>query len=256
LIVNVGFSRHGFLAVDAVELKIAVVDLLGGVPASVHALESSLGEKYSHKHRTERPGPRHGCRFPALLGSMPTAVIGLDQPDATFAAATLAALASLLSLVITVRAAIRAERRAAQRTLVKDTVEELSSALHENVASATTLLKRAKKTEGRKNNLARCEIASERLKALRPRVRIALGDDVDEALKTLSRVPNWAANYDDHTAGSEFLKRSDKLRRALDAAIGRAYLRGRRPRRWERWWVANRSDRVQHVWKKDFPQRE
>lgn len=193
----------------------------------------------------------HALLSPRML----VTVLALTQPEATLAAASVAAVASILSLVVTARAAQRAERRAAQRTLVEATVAELSRAFHENVATAATLLEKPKKSEARANNLTRCHAARDRLKALRPRVRIALRG-IDEALRTLSRVPDWAANYDDRATGEEFLTRADALRRALDAVVGRAYRKGRPPWVWERWWVANRAKRVREVWAKDFGGRE
>ena len=178
-------------------------------------------------------------------------LLGLEQPEATFLAAVIAAVASLLSLVITARNAKRSERRAAQRSLVEATVEELSAVFHENVATAFTLLQNRKGSQARANALTRCRAASNRLKALRPRVRIALRG-TDEGLRTLSRVPDWAANYADRPAGEEFLQRADKLRRALDAVVSRAYSRGRPPRRWERWWVDYHAKRVRVIWQRDF----
>ena len=94
-------------------------------------------------------------------------LLGLEQPEATFLAAVVAALASLLSLVITARNAKRSERRAAQRSLVEATVEELSAVFHENVATAFTLLQNRKGSEARANALTRCKAASNRLKMLR-----------------------------------------------------------------------------------------
>jgi hypothetical protein len=178
-------------------------------------------------------------------------VLALTQPEATLTAAIVAACASVLSLAITARAARRAERRAAQRTLVEGTVAELSKAFHENVATAATLLKKSKGSESRANNLDLCRAARDRLKALRPQVRIAL-QGIDGGLQALSRVPDWAANYDDATAADEFLKRADALRKALDAVVGRAYRRGRPPWIWEQWWVDSRAKRVRTVWEKDF----
>jgi hypothetical protein len=142
-------------------------------------------------------------------GQMMGTMLGLEQPEATLLASIVAAVASIASLLITARAAKRAERRAAQRTLVEATVEELSTAFHENVATAFILLEKPKGSQARTSALNRCKAASDELKALRPRVRIALRG-IDEGLRTLSRVPDWAANYDDRVVGDELLQRADQ----------------------------------------------
>lgn len=174
----------------------------------------------------------------------------MTTAEATLGAAVLAAGASLVSLFVNVRAAQRAEARDAQRSVLAPALEGLSAAFHECVASANVVLEKSPESEGRGNWIVRCNQARDNLKTLRSGIRFVL-PGLDEAIRTLSRVPDWAQNYHDKPDGNEFLERADKLRRALDRAVSHAYTRGRPPGRWEQRWVAWRAKRVRDQWDSD-----
>ena len=87
-------------------------------------------------------------------------------------------------------------------------------------------------------------------------MRIAL-KGIDEALRTLSRVPDWAANYEDRADASELLKRANALRETLErhlrtglpAEVGR---RGSGSVGGSR----TRAKRVRNIWQEKFGGRE
>ena len=151
----------------------------------------------------------------------------MTLPDATLAAAAVAAVASFASLIVNVRAARQSEARAAQRAAIGPSYEQLAKVLYECVATASVFLKTEPDSEGRRNWAQRCNEAADSLKQIRPRVRFTLSG-LYEGFRTLSRVPHWAQNYHDTSDGA--IARATALRKALDGAVLRSYRRGRAPR--------------------------
>ena len=165
---------------------------------------------------------------------------------ATLIAASIAAAASVVVLLVNLRAQRRAELRVVHRQTLDTSVGELGEALHQVVACANILLK-TKSDEARERWKCRGAQASVSLKSLRPKLRYPLWG-IDEGLRVLSRVPDWAdhARVDDSRAKT-LIERADKLRRALDYAIRRSYRNGRSPSLHERVRVRYQATRCRRV---------
>jgi len=174
---------------------------------------------------------------------------------ATLIAACIAAGASVLVLVLSLRAQRRSELRLAHRQTLDRTIADLAEALHQTVACADILLK-TKSDEARARWKCRGAKASAQLKLLRPKLRYPLWG-LDEALRVLSRVPDWAEHARANNSRAEALvQRADSLRRSLDYAIRRSYRYGRCPAIHERMRVRYNAWRCRRVFTSGRTERE
>lgn len=157
----------------------------------------------------------------------------MTRETATLVAACIAAAASLVVLLLNLRAQRRAELRVAHRQTLDLSIAELAEALHQSVACASIILK-AKSDGARARWKCRGAKASSQLKSLRPRLRYPLWG-LDEGLRVLSRVPDWAEHARaDNSRAQRLVSKADGLRKALDYAIRRSYRKGRAPTLHER----------------------
>jgi hypothetical protein len=107
---------------------------------------------------------------------------------------SVAAIASVLTLVLTRWGTRTSEFRASHRTLLYPKIERLGNLIHQVTALSTMHLVRAE--QGRELALWRqkADRAGAELTELRREIRYPLWG-LDDALRTLARVPSWVANY-------------------------------------------------------------
>lgn len=157
----------------------------------------------------------------------------MTRETATLVAASIAAVASLVALLLNLRAQHRSELRVAHRQTLDPSLSELAEAIHQSVACASIILK-ANSDEARARWKCRGARASARIKSLRPRLRYPLWG-IDEGLRVLSRVPDWAEHARaDNARAQKLVSTADSLRKGLDYAVRRSYRRGRSPSLHER----------------------
>jgi hypothetical protein len=177
----------------------------------------------------------------------------MKQADATLLAASIAAAAALTSLIVNLLGARRAEMRAAHRQLLGPCLHDLALDLHQILATATVLRQRALGGQDVRAWIDRGAEAAGRLKELRPRVRYQLAG-IDEALRVLSRLPEWIATYRDSADGSAevLLVQARALGTRLDRAIEKSYRRGLPPSSVAAWRVRRSASRVRSAWGNRF----
>jgi len=152
----------------------------------------------------------------------------VDLGQATLVAALVAAIASIFTLVINIRAASSAEMRLAHRQALEKYVHELSGAIHSTIATANILTK-AKTEPALQNWRDRADEAQAKLKELRILLRYQLWG-ITDAIGTLSRLPDWVENsrrFPEHS--QKVFSKGRALGRHIDIAIRNSYLQGRRP---------------------------
>jgi hypothetical protein len=154
----------------------------------------------------------------------------VDEATAAVIAAAIAFGASLISLIVSTVAASRGEAAAAHRETLGPFLHRLGKASHEAVASSEVLFRRDIAGQDVAAWREAGEQAEAELKQLRLDLRYPLFG-IDEAVRTLSRVPRWAAVYKGHESGRELLADATKLRKSFDRAVARSYARGRPPSR-------------------------
>ena len=148
-------------------------------------------------------------------------------------AATIAAVSSFITLLLSLRAQRSSELRVAHRDGLEPFITELSEALHANLATSNVILKTAS-GEAFKRWQDRSNEARKKLKELRPKLRYSLWG-LDEGLLVLSRFPDWIQHLrSDAKLAEKLLKKGNQLRRALDYSIRNSYIYGRPPAIYEK----------------------
>lgn len=172
----------------------------------------------------------------------------------TVFAATIAAIASLATLALNLRAQLRAELRVAQRKFLEPHVLTLGEALHNLLASSYVLLD-ARSDESRAKWLERAQTEQARIKELIPKLRYPLWG-LDSGLRALTRLPDWVYHRrGDSAQSAELLAAADALRLALDESIQGCYAAGRRPTWLERRRVERRARAFRAVFERTSPRR-
>lgn len=180
----------------------------------------------------------------------------LDQPTATLIAATLAGVLSLANFVLGQRAGRSSEGRAQYRQLLMPHVTELGEVLHKVVATATVAVGRKKQGRTEGTWLARTKKACDELRDLRLRVKYPLWG-VEDGLRALTRLGHWMeAKIEIEDERVALLSSAEALRRALDASVRRAYLRGAPPGLITRWWVSRLTKSMYKRWNDGSPLRD
>lgn len=155
-------------------------------------------------------------------------VFKLSTEQATLAAAIVAAVVSLVTLLLNITTKRSAELRKAHRDVLANHLEELGQALHQTLATSHILLKN-RSEESTANWREKAAEAKTKLKALRMKLRYPLWG-LDSALKTISVLPDWTDHVRQHPEHSSVLiKRGSALGEALDNTIRKCYLDGRSP---------------------------
>lgn len=158
--------------------------------------------------------------------------IAVSQEAATFAAALIAAVAAVGSLVVTTIAAYRREMRDAQRQALQPHLAVLADAIHQTVATSFNQQK-ARSSQAADRWRDRGKEAAAALEKTRLAVRYPL-PGLDEGLNNLRRVPDWVAHRRGRPEIDELLKQADALASALHAIIERSWRDGRPPGRFRR----------------------
>lgn len=169
----------------------------------------------------------------------------LDAPAATFVAALVAALASLLTLLLKVVFDRNSESRNTYRQSLAPIIEELGSALHMIVAASVLSLKDTK-SEDRNYWNDRASAGRKSLRNIRSKVRYPLWG-IDQAIRAMSYLPSWVASNKVVDKGALIVSATN-LRRALDSSIRRCYRYGRPPSLPERWYIAYRLGQLESHW--------
>lgn len=170
-----------------------------------------------------------------------------SKEELTLVAAIVAAVASLVSAVLNIRAVARSEMRAARRRSLEEHVGPLSKTLHELLACSTTLTK-TNSYEARVNWRQKGQDAKEELKRLRPLLRYPLWG-LDKGLRDLTRLPDWTeALQKDRERTEELLRLANRLKDALDAAVCKSYANGTHPGVFSRLAVAFADWRYTRFW--------
>jgi hypothetical protein len=152
----------------------------------------------------------------------------IDRGTATLIAAIIAAISSLIVLFSKRGAEIRTARRKSLEKYISD----LSSSIHQLIATSNILLK-AKTSESQTNWKVKAESAKDQLKKIRPELTYSLWG-IDSSLQTLSRLPDFTAyTLEDNEIAKKVVKRGTKLGDAINKCIKNCYLNGRAPSWWE-----------------------
>jgi hypothetical protein len=156
--------------------------------------------------------------------------------QATLIAAGLAAVASLSNVAATARGALKAELRVARRKSLEASVVDLGDCLHQVLACANVLMMTSSEeaTDRWRN---RGQEAKKKLKELRPKLRYSLWG-MDEALRVLSRIPDWADHLrSEPRRAKKLLRLSNRLRSGVDRSVRTVYVNGDPTSLFQRAWV-------------------
>lgn len=178
----------------------------------------------------------------------------MSEGTAVVAAALIALVASLASLLLTARAGRKGEERQAHRRLLEPTLVDLGEAIHTVIASATVHFQKTRGGQDARTWLDRGNAAADDLRKVRPRLKYILFG-VDEPLRTLTRLPDWTATFKGDDSGAPFIDRARHLGLLVDRAIARSYARGRPPNTLERWRLRRANGALRKSWNSRFPER-
>ncbi len=171
-----------------------------------------------------------------------TPLMTLTAEQLTLLAAIIAAVASVITLLMNIFAARSAEMRVAHRQSLEKFIHKLSSAIHATIATANILTK-AKTEPAIKNWRDKATEAQNNLKELRLILRYPLWG-ITDAMNTLTRLPNWieGAIRFPNNAKLIFIK-GKRLGIEIDISIRNSYTHGRPPTLYERFrvWIAERQ---------------
>jgi hypothetical protein len=177
--------------------------------------------------------------------------LALTTQDATLIAAGIAAAAALLKLVADAVSARGAATRAAHRSTLEPHLGQLGKGIHEVTAGVVLTHRRVKQGQAPGNARVNAERAAQQLKDKRLEVKYAL-DGTDEALRVLTRAPNWVATYQGDTSGDALVAKMQRLSKHLDDVIGRSYRRGRPPTYVERKRLERAASQTRETWERRF----
>jgi hypothetical protein len=144
--------------------------------------------------------------------------------EVTLVAAVVAAIASVLNLVLDRRAEARANNGTELRSLLGELGDVMNGIVAASEALATTETPRTFRVF-----YTQAFHERERMKMLRPKLRYPLWG-LDEGLQVLERLPVWCAQArSDRERAAQLLRHARELRRAIDRAALRCHRSGRRP---------------------------
>jgi hypothetical protein len=175
--------------------------------------------------------------------------LNLTTEQVTLIAAIIAALASVTTLLMNIRAAKSAEMRVAYRLSMEQYIHELSSAMHSTVATAK-ILTQAKTEPAIKNWRDRAALAKDKLKELRIAMRYPLWG-ITDSMSTLTRLPDWIENarpFPDYA--NKIFEKGKILGDRLDVAILNSYTYGRPPTLYERMRVCYAKKQLVSIYEK------
>lgn len=178
-------------------------------------------------------------------------VFALSTQDATLIAAGIAAAASVLKLVVDAISARGAAMRAAHRSILEPHLAPLGQEIHEILAGAVIVHRRAKRGAAPGESQLNAKRAAASLKERRLLLKYSL-NRLHEPLRILTRTPDWVANYKGDTSGDVLIEQMQDLSKRLDAVISRSYRRGRPPSWVERRRLLREAKNVRGTWERRF----
>jgi hypothetical protein len=181
-------------------------------------------------------------------------MLSVSEVTATLVVAGIAAAVSVATLLVTVVSSRRSEQRAAHRATLAPYLPNIASGIHSVMASSQLILRRAESGQTLDSWIQRGAAGASLLKGVRPNVKYPLFG-IDEALRTLSRMPEWIATYSgDRDAGAgRLLENAQRLSILTDEVVRRSYARGRPPTWFERRKLNQRAAETRDEWARRFP---
>lgn len=161
----------------------------------------------------------------------------MTQPDATLIAASIAAVATILTLIFTMANKRGEEFRSAQRAVIAKDLKAVGRAVHEVIALSNIQLKVMGSDQHPERYRAAAD-AAKKLKDLRLDVRYTLWG-LDDAFRDLARLPDWIGHAKPQPeVASTILDAGRKLGIQIDLAVRKAYISGSPPGLWRRYRVS------------------
>jgi len=153
---------------------------------------------------------------------------GFDEGLATFLAAIIAAIMSLITYLSTKPTEIRA----ANRKTLEPYIYDIADSIHQLIATSNILLKN-KTQESRENWKEKAESAKSKLKDIRPKIRYSLWG-LEDYILSLTRLPDYTLyTLEDIEIAKKVVSRGTRLGDKVDKCIKNCYLNGRTPRKIE-----------------------
>jgi hypothetical protein len=177
--------------------------------------------------------------------------LALSKEEATLLAAGIAAVASVLKLIADVLSARGEATRAAHRATLEPYLAGLGKALHQVTAGVVLVHRRVKAGQEPGNAFQNAEQAAKSLKQLRLEVKYALAG-ADEALRILTRAPDWTATYKGDETGDQYITQLQELSKLVDQVVARSYRKGRPPTWYERRRLGKLSAKTRKSWEQRF----
>lgn len=179
----------------------------------------------------------------------------MDESTATLFAAIIAAVVSIIVLLLQVLSAYDAESRGAHRQIIEPYLADLGESLHSILATSEIMMK-AKSDVSYNEWKRKAHTSQDALRAIRGKVRYPLWG-IDEGIRVMIRVPNWITHFKKRVPGSrEVLDAADDLRITLDDVIRHSYSWGRPPTVCERWRVARRATALRSLFEEAMRNRK
>jgi len=175
----------------------------------------------------------------------------MNAETATLIAAIIAALSSIVTLVINLIAGRSSEFRVAYRESLNPFLTELSDEIYSTIAR-TKIMTQTKSEVSLENWRIRAKESKTRLKEIRLKLRYQLWG-ITDSMRTLALLPDWiehARPLPNQQYSNELLRRGHSLGIALDKAILNAYNNGRHPNWIERSRVNKADQNLRDVYKR------
>lgn len=164
----------------------------------------------------------------------------MEAPTATLVAATVAASASLITLLVTTTAKRGEEDRLANRAVLAGDLKAVGKAIHEVLALSNIQMKNLNDPI-HPERYRRAAEAARQLKALRQEVRYSLWG-LDNGFRELTRLPDWIGHAKvAPQVAAELFALARSLGHELDGAVRATYLKGQPPGLWRRLAVSRRA---------------
>lgn len=165
---------------------------------------------------------------------------------ATLIAAGLAAVVSILNLLLTGTFRKQEEMRAAIRSAAAENLDDIGRLVHEVIA-LSYILSKANSDLGHKEKHEKARESADKLKSKRLDVRYSLWG-IEEGLRTLTRVPDWVAHTRvDIKRREKLLAAASELGEVVDAVVRKTYLTGAVPGRFSRWRVQRKAVKAKSI---------
>lgn len=165
---------------------------------------------------------------------------------ATLIAAGIAALVSILNLLLTGTFRKQEEMRGAIRSAAAENLNDIGRLVHEVIALSYVLAK-ANSDQDHKVKHEKGREAAKSLKTKRLDVRYSLWG-IEEGLRTLTRIPDWVAHTRvDTKRRDKLLAAASDLGAVVDDVVRKTYLTGTVPGWLSRWRVQRKAAKAKSI---------